>query len=211
MELVYSVDGSQYLSWQADLLDWTARRVNANYRITRLTQRAPEHQVYSCLNRFWSLANAWQPSEHPTVAVLDPDMVLVRALEVAAPAGILIGQPYSYLFDLPWCPLILHRDRVREWATKALELARTIHGAGGGWVSEMWAGSIAANQIGLRLERRPLCVFNSDPELGDAAVIHYCYDHGGFSKQRYVPGHVIPWTSQTPVSTTALLTLNNAV
>jgi hypothetical protein len=56
----------------------------------------------------------------------------------------------------------------------------------------MWASSIAAGIMQLKLERSQLAVFNCDGSLGDACLIHYCYDHGGFYKQRFKPAHDIP-------------------
>src|SRR5438067_2187233 len=116
IEFLYSIDNSLYQRWQADLLDWSIRRVQDGCRITRLTLLAPDHRVYSPLNRLWSIAYEWTPSECETVVILDPDMVFVRALCVKSHRAGLVGQPYGSVYDLPWCPLVFHRDRVQEWA-----------------------------------------------------------------------------------------------
>jgi hypothetical protein len=191
IEIIYSIDTSQYQAWQADLLDWSIRRVQQNCRITRLTALAPDQRKYQCLNRLWSISHDWMPSEAETVVIVDPDMVFVRPLAVQARKGAVLGQPYGYVYDLPWCPLVLHRDYVKEWATMSLPLARTIHAKGGGWVSDMWASSIVTTSFGLGIERKTLAVFNTDDNLGEASVIHYCYDHAGFYKRRYQVGQVV--------------------
>ncbi len=191
VELVYSIDDSAYLAWQADLLDWSIRRVGMQCRITRLTMMAPDQHKYKALNMFWSLLHEWQPSEAETVVVLDPDMVLLKPLDVLAKKGVLLGHPYSYMYDLPWCPVVLPRENIREWAAKSLPLTRVLHANGVGWISEMWAGIIGASLMGLKIERKALAVFNSDLILGDAAMIHYCYESDGFYKQTYQAGQFV--------------------
>ena len=207
IELLYSIDDSSYLRWQAEFLEWSVRRCGMECRITRLTKSAPDAGTYLCLNRFWSIVHQWEPSEIETVVVLDPDMVFVRPLNVSARAGGVIAQPYSYLYGLPWCPVVIHRDQIRAWAETALALARVLYANKVGWVSEMWASSISANMLGLQLERRSLCVSNYEPALRDASIIHYCYEQAGFFKQRYSPGDELPRIEGTEVQqqVTALL------
>ena len=198
LELIYSIDDSSYQAWQAGLLDWSARQTGMDCRISRLTALAPDRDAYRCLNRFWSIVHQWKPSDAETVVVLDPDMVFVRPLNVVARPKVIMGQPYGYVHDLPWCPLVLHRDQVHPWASTGLSLARAIYANGGGWISEMWAGTISAHAIGLQLDRCRLSAFNCESTLNGAAIIHYCYDHAGFFKQRYQPGErlVIQGTSE---------------
>lgn len=188
IELIYSIDRSDYLTWQADLLEWSVRRVGMQSQITRLTATAPDAADYACLNRFFAIVNEWRESDAETVVILDPDMVFVRPLDVIARRGVLAGHPYSYIFDLIWCPLVLHRDELRAWALRGLELSRALHKAGSGWISEMWAGNISANERKMSLRRQQTAVLNCEARIGAAPIIHYCYDSGGFHKQRYRRG-----------------------
>jgi len=208
VEFIYSIDDSDYQCWQAELLDWSVRRSGMTCRITRLTATAPDAETYRCLNRLWSVVHQWQPSDAQTVVFLDPDMLFVRPLNVASARGALIGQPYGYANDLPWCPLVFHRDDVKRWAEVCLPLARAIHSAGGGWISEIWAGAIGANLLGLRIERKDLAAFNCEPELADRSIIHYCYDHGGFFKQRYRSGDYVNDSAGTAVNRQLAALLN---
>lgn len=199
LELIYSIDDSPYQAWQATLLEWSARQTGMNCRINRLTALAPDRGTYRCINRFWSIVHQWKPSDAETVVVLDPDMVFVQPLNVVARPKVIMGQPYGYVHDLPWCPLVLHRDQVNPWATAGLALARAIHANGGGWISEMWAGVISAQTLGLQLDRCRLAAFNCESTLNGASIIHYCYDHGGFFKQRYRPGVQLEIENMTEV------------
>jgi hypothetical protein len=188
-ELIYSIDQSPRFAWQAELLDWSVRRVGMDCRITRLTALHPDQSEYLCLNRWWAILNQWKESEAETVVILDPDMVFVRPLNVTAKRGQIIGSPYPYVYDLVWCPVVLHRDHVREWAFKTMALAQLLAQHGIGWVSEIWAANICATRLCLQLERRELGIPNWSGGVGDASVIHYCYQRSGFSKNDYRPGH----------------------
>jgi len=90
VELIYSIDDSDYQSWQAALLDWSVRRSAMTCRITRLTATAPDAETYRCLNRFWSVVHQWQPSDAQTIVILDPDMLFVRPLNAVAGRGALV-------------------------------------------------------------------------------------------------------------------------
>lgn len=152
----------------------------------------PYNKPYSIMT--W-LAEA--PPEEETVLLIDPDCVFLEPVEIHAVRGRPIAhhresirskayaealRPYYNRPDLlqPMCvPVLIHRDDLAALAPRWLAVTEALREdpasrAELGWVAEMWAYIIAAAQIGLWHELRPLESFVSDCELG-TPFIHYAH------------------------------------
>lgn len=116
---VFSIDGSRYQQWQADLLAYSHRRVGQAGPVTRLwssdgrptafagrTFRAAPYSPHPVSRDDYAPYNkpsavlSWlrtSPPTDDTVLLLDPDCVFVASFTVEANRGEPIGQPLGYM------------------------------------------------------------------------------------------------------------------
>lgn len=133
--VLFSVDGSLYQRWQAELLAYSHRRVGQRGTLTRLwssdarpssfsgsTFRAAPWSPHPITGDDYAPYNKpsavlqWltvTPPADQTVLLVDPDFVFVAPIEVEVSRGEPIGQPLSYLRPNALAPLVARHCRRR--------------------------------------------------------------------------------------------------
>jgi hypothetical protein len=215
---VVSVDGSAYLTWQAELLRHSHRRVGQPGDLVILDDTLTvEGDVYPPYNRPYALMK-WLERERPShesVLVLDPDMVFVlthaRAVRRRHPIATDSRYQVTDLLQTvlrPYVaqpkrlqpiavPMLIHHDDLRELAPLWLSYTMRLRADGFArgilsWICELWAGALAAHELGLVFEvENPVCLPPVDSQV-DVPFIHYTWAFEGFDKRTYRPWEPLP-------------------
>jgi len=206
-------------SWQMDVLRSSIARVGQAGELVVRSDRHPERSRYVILDRVLAFerAMAIYHGVEP-VAILDPDMALVRSFTPSVWAR--MGQATVHAANwsmrekaeqmewaaagasrqqqLDW-PAVMSADDAREIAplwlefTERLVACPTMRGLFG-WTADMWAFGTAAYKLGIgfNLSPRLTVVPGLNQALGEAWVVHYYDPVPGFDKTTYAPGDEVP-------------------
>ena len=210
---VSAPDGSDYLTWQVELLAYSHERVGqpGSLAVVTDTIRVADDD-YTPYNKPYAL---WRwlerdPLDGETVLVLDPDMVFVRPLCRSVGPGNPIAHSSEYTVNArlraalaPYAenpeslqplavPMLIHSDDLRRLAplwfeyTKRLRADPAVRGVIP-WVCEMWACSIAAAKLGLAFTLEQNAAVPPFSKRAELPMIHYAWAVGEFDKRTYRP------------------------
>lgn len=201
-------------SWQLDALERSIRRVGQHGDLLVASDRHPRRHEYVILDRVLAFARAMEEyrSAGP-VAILDPDMVMVRRFAPNVRAGVgqasdnpalramgheaqmewaCAGAANQQHLDLPW---VLSAEDAVALAPAWLEITERAVADPSvrsllGWCADMWTYQTAAFSLGIShdVSKRLAVVPGIQREVGDAWVVHFCRDVAGFDKRTYEPG-----------------------
>lgn len=202
--------------WQIETLRRSKARASQHGRLVVRSDTHSESWRYPMLDRVlaFQLAMARYAGDVP-VAILDPDMVVLRRLATTVEPGwgqasadpMMEGQRvkaeqldwlvpdarHMALVDLPWVLSASDARRIAPvWLrfTEAMVQDPSIRSLFG-WMLDMWALCAAALSLGIAwdVSKRLTCVPGLDSAIGDAWVLHYhrAPVHG-FDKRTWMPG-----------------------
>lgn len=146
---VFSVDGSLYQRWQADLLAYSHRKVNQPGPLTRLYSawdtpppfdgqthhtKPYSHSItgdhYPPFNRIMALRH-WMrnfPPQEETLLLLDPDCIFLTAYDESVERGQPVTQPISYMNPaITDNAELLKRHGFKPEAVQAIGIPTLIH------------------------------------------------------------------------------------
>jgi hypothetical protein len=200
--------------WQIDALRRSKAQARQHGRLLVRHDRHPDADRYPVLDRVLAFHRAMRSyAGDLPVAVLDPDMVVLRSLETTVEPGwgqatlhpamerhkaqqldwLVADAAHMPLLDLPW--VMSARDARRlapVWLefTERMVLDPSIRSLFG-WMLDMWALCAASLSLGIAwdVSQRLTCVPGEDVAIGDAWVLHYhrAPVHG-FDKRTWQPG-----------------------
>ena len=195
---------------------------------------------YPIYNKVMAL-KAWlqgSPPAEESVLLLDPDCVFLAPLTGSVERGHPVSQPVSYmdpahnqelvekhclrpeLVDAVGIPTLIHRDDLvilaPLWVKKLEEIRNDPRSRElAGWVSEMWAYTFSAAELGLRHALPELAHFQAE-NRADLPIVHYCYSSSDpekrwvWDKRTYRPWERVPDPpSEIPQASKALIGLLN--
>lgn len=205
--------------WQIETLRRSKARAGQHGRLLVRYDKHPEAWRYPMLDRVlaFQMAMGRYAGDVP-VAILDPDMVILRRLATTVEPGwgqasvdpVMEGQrakagqldylvpdaKHMTLVDLPWVLSAPDARRIAPvWLRFTERMAddpsiRTLFG----WCLDMWALCAAALSLGIAWDvgTRLTCIPGVDSAIGDAWTLHYhrAPVHG-FDKRTWQPGRVL--------------------
>lgn len=207
--------------WQLEALQRSIQRVGQRGKLFVGRESHPDRGLYPILDRVLSFHRAmlaYVGSE--PVAILDPDMVLMRPLEPTVTLGRAMGTRHDVLqeqgiaWQMGWAvpqspgsmqlldwPVVLSADDARRLAPVWLDFAeravldpslRSLFG----WVLDMYAYAAAAAHVGIAHDvSQPLRVVPGMQERfgwPTPWVMHYHHWAYGLDKRTFVPGMRFP-------------------
>jgi hypothetical protein len=215
---VVSTDGSDYLGWQAELLAYSYHRVGQPGRLVVLTDtvKVPGDD-YPPYNKPYALAR-WlerEDSLDECLLVLDPDMVFVRAVDRTVRPGRPVAHNSSYAANHALAaaltahaasprdlqplavPMLIHQQDLRRLAPLWFDYTRRLRSDAAirdliPWVCEMWACSIAAQELSLVFELQQLAAVPPFWSRTGLPLVHYSFEFEGFDKRSYRPWDPLP-------------------
>jgi hypothetical protein len=211
--LLVSVDGSEALEWQLDLLSLSREAVAAETDLQILRDVDPVlHHHYPPSNRPFAVRK-WIRSRRDRsghVCVVDPDMVLLRPIDVTPREGDVIADLGTYPFGdetlralrrhvvrpdrvpLGIPPIFIAEADLASVVDAWVDVTAALWADSAtrrllGWLCEMWAFPLAAQRVGLRVVTQRLAHVPPAPPPARPLVLHYAWRTPFFDKTNYRP------------------------
>lgn len=199
--------------WMVERLKRSIERSGQPGHVVVKAGEHPERWRYPILDRLLTFQYAMLECADESVALLDPDQVILRPFDppVSPGVGWALGHPWmeherkravqlewvadgAALMQLVDWPVILHADDARRlapaWLALTEDMLRDPVWPGlFGWMLDQWTFCAVAHKLGIRFRSHMMrAVPGVDTALRDAWSLHYHADVHEFSKRTWRPG-----------------------